>query len=103
MCTLKLRRFEGVKTFCSSFSLSSSALVQRYTYFPAARQFLDQFADVGVEQRLAAGDADDGGAALLHCGQALLDGQSALEHVRRVLDLPRTPRMRGCSAAAAPA
>jgi hypothetical protein len=54
----------------------------------AARQLFHEFADVRVEQRLAAGDADDGRAALLYCGQALVDRQSALEHVRRVLDLP---------------
>ena len=42
---------------------------------------------MGIEERLAAGDADDGGAALLDGGEALLDGEGALEDVRRVLDL----------------
>jgi hypothetical protein len=54
----------------------------------AARdQLLGETADVGVHQRLAAGDRDDRSAALVHRRQALLDRQVLFQDLGRVLDL----------------
>ena len=50
-------------------------------------QPLHQLADEGIHQRLAAGDADHGRAALVRGRQALLDGEVFLQDLRGVLDL----------------
>ena len=47
----------------------------------------DDLVDLGMQQRLAAGDAHHRRAALVHGAQALLDRELLLQHVRRVLDL----------------
>ena len=56
-------------------------------YFFALHELGDQPVDVGVHERLAAGDAHDRRAALVHRREALLDGQVLLEDLGRVLDL----------------
>ena len=53
----------------------------------ARDEFRHERADVRVHERLAAGNADDGGAALLDRLQALLHGQVFLEDLGRILDL----------------
>ena len=53
----------------------------------ARHQRLDQLLDLRVEERLAAGDAHHGSAALVDGLHALRHAQVLLEDVRRVLDL----------------
>src|SRR5262249_13412993 len=52
----------------------------------AAQDGRDELADLGVDQRLAAANADDGRAALVHRGQALGDGQLLLDRLRVFAD-----------------
>ena len=54
---------------------------------PTLDQLDDQLVDVGVHQRLAARNAHDGRAALLHGLETLIDGQVLFEDLRGVLDL----------------
>src|SRR4030095_13395093 len=53
----------------------------------ARDQRLDESADVGVHEGLAAGDRNDRRAALVHRREALLDRQVFSQDLRRVLDL----------------
>jgi hypothetical protein len=53
----------------------------------AGHEAVDDFVDLGVDQRFAARDADHGGAAFLDGVEALLRGEALVEDVIRVLDL----------------
>ncbi|MEI9999581.1 MAG: hypothetical protein WDO13_10655 [Verrucomicrobiota bacterium] len=53
----------------------------------ARDQALDDFPDLGMDERLTAGDADHRRAAFLDGVEALLRAQALLEDVLRVLDL----------------
>src|SRR5215472_4090154 len=53
-------------------------------------QLHHQIVDVGIHEGLAARNAHDGGAALVHRLEALLDGEVLLEDLSGILDLAAT-------------
>jgi hypothetical protein len=58
--------------------------------FLSGDQALDDFVNLRVHQRLAAGDRNHGGAAFVDGFETLLGGQVLFQHVGGVLDLPAT-------------
>ena len=51
------------------------------------KERLGHFVDLGVQQRLATGNRDHGGAGLLNCSHRLLDTHPLAQDLRRVLNL----------------
>ena len=55
--------------------------------FLARDQAFDNFVDLGMHQRLAAGDGDHGGAAFIHGFEAVFRGKIGFQDVGGILDL----------------
>ena len=93
MCTANEKYGDGVNEyfFRVTQQLGVGAQVDELL---ALDQLVDDHVDLRVHQRLAAGDRDHRGAALLDRADGLLDRHALLEHVDRLLDLPAAVHLR---------
>ena len=85
MWTAQAKYCDGLKR--SILRSISSAFVHRKTYLRALDQLGGDHVDVGVDQRLAAGDRDHRRAALLDRGDRVLDRHPPAQQLVGLLDL----------------
>ena len=91
----RLRRPELVQPLLDEHAVGAEVDV-----LAALEDAADQLADLRIDHRLAAADADDRRAALVHRGQALLDGELLLDGVceySRMRPQPVQVRLQACS------